>query len=211
MADPDPARPWHAGPTVLADVQALSNPREAPRTFRLTREMNAMFQVLRRRSFPGGRSKEQGATIVADAAGRFSLQNIGGLGSTAGTFTPNVILKDPTKYKVVGVFHTHPYDRTEGSMNGVAFSGGDVGALILTDTILSVVQSGPRLFVFVKTALSPALIDYDAAHESANNELSMRQAAGQTFQQASRIIAQGRALQYGLAYYQGRDGVATRV
>lgn len=173
--------------------------------------MIAVFYSQRYRSYPGGRAKEQGGTIVADKNGKLSIQNIGGAGSTAGSFTPNLTASDPANFQVVGVFHTHPYDRTEGSMNGVSFSGGDVGALVLTSTILSVVQSGPRMFVFVKTAATPANIDYTAVNDAANAELQSRVDAGQTFQQGSRIIAQNRARQYNLAYYQGRDGVATRV
>lgn len=211
MADPDPARAWHSGQTVLADIENLASPAEAPHTIRFSPAMAAVFQLQRRRSYPGGHSKEQGGTIVADAGGRFSIQNLGGTGSTAGSFSPNLTAADPAKFKVVGVFHTHPYDRTEGSMNGVAFSGGDVGALVLTDIILSVVQSGPRMFVFVKTKLTPANVDYTAVSDAANAELATRVAAGQTFQQASRIIAQQRAVQYGLAYYQGMNGVATRI
>lgn len=200
-----------AGPTTLADIRDLTTPAAAPRTFRLSGAMAAQFEMLYRNSFPNRHAKEQGGTIVADAHGNLSLQNPGGMGSTSGTFAANVMLKDPVRFKVVGVFHTHPYDHQEGSMHGVAFSGADAGSLILTDTILSIVQSGPRLFVYVKTALTPKYVDYGLTRDGADAELAMRVKAGQTFQQASRIIAGGLAVRYGLAYYQGGHGTATRI
>ena len=211
MAAAKPARPWHPGPTVLSDIESLASPSQAPETLRFPLAMVAQFQTQRYHSYPAGHSKEQGGTIVADAKGSLFLQNIGGLASTAGTFSPNLVANDPSKFKVIGVFHTHPYDKSEGSMNGVAFSGGDVGALILTNTILSIVQSGPRTFAYLKTALTPPSIDYTAVNNAANAELAARVKAGQTFQQGSRIIAQARATQYNLAYYQGLSGIVTRV
>ncbi|WP_420137299.1 hypothetical protein [Sphingomonas sp.] len=211
MATKDPARPWHSGPTVLADIRDLAGPAEAPHTIRFSGEMTATFELLRRSSYPGGHSMERGGTIVADEKGVLSLQNIGGHASSSSAFYPSYDLKDPRGYSLVGVFHTHPYDRSELSMNGVSFSGGDIGALSVDPVILAVVQSGPRLFAFVKTALTPKDIDPEAEHAAVNAELEARVRAGKPFQQGSRIIAQQRAERYHLAYYQGANGVLDRV
>ncbi|SFS10078.1 hypothetical protein [Sphingomonas jatrophae] len=198
-------------PTRLDEIEHLGSPPHAPRTIRFSAENVRLFQHLRMMSFPGGHAKERGGTIVADKEGRLSVQNVGGLGSTAGSFFPNLKVRDPAKFKAIGTFHTHPYDRSEGSMNGVSFSGGDIGHLLNNLLTISVVQSGPRLFVFLRTALSPTPIDYAAVNQVQNEAIAARHAGGRTFQQASRIEAQLIAPMYSLAYYQGSNGVVTRV
>ena len=198
-----------AGPTKLADISGIASPRQAPGTLRFSARLTSTFEQLRRASFPGGRSKEQGGTIVADRAGNLHLQNLGGISSTAGTIEWDFTIRDPAAFSLVGVFHTHPYDRTEGSMTGVSFSGQDFYALSADGYLLSVMQSGPRLFAILRTAAAtpvPATRDADQTRE-----IFERVDAGRTLQQASRIEAQQTAAQFGLAYYQGGRGVVTRV
>lgn len=211
MPAPDPSRPYHTGPTILADIANLASPAQAPRTLRFGAANNRIFQVQRAASYPGGHAKEQGGTIYADAAGALVVQNIGGLASTAGTFLPNLIARDPGKFTLVGVLHTHPYDRTEGSFNGVSFSGGDIAYQILNHLTLMIVQSGPRVFASLRTAQSPGSVDYNALNDGQNVAIQNRVAGGRTFQQASRIEAQIMAEAHKVAYYQGMAGVLTRV
>ena len=197
--------------TRLADIAHLGFPSNAPLTIRLSRANEALFQRERRLSFPGGRSKEHGGTIVADASGRLSVQNLGGLTSDSGSFSYNLIVRDGARFTVVGTFHTHPYDRTEGSYTGVSFSGPDIANFINRRLVISVVQSGPRLFALVSTARTPVSVDratIAAAQESAMRE---RMGEGRTFQQASRVAAESIAPIFGLAYYQGIHGMLTRV
>ena len=111
------------GPTRLTELTNIASPEAAPRTIRFSQANRMLFQHLRMSSLPAGHSKERGATIVADGQGRLSIQNLGGLGSTGGTFSPNLTASDPALYSVVGTFHTHPYDRTEGSMMGCPSAG----------------------------------------------------------------------------------------
>lgn len=200
-----------AGITKLADIEHHGSPTQAPRTLRLSAGNAALFDQLRHQSFPGGRAKERGGTIVADREGALTLQNVGGFGSTAGSFLPNLTIKDSSKYRAVGTFHTHPYDGVDGWMNGVSFSGGDIGHLLSNLLVISIVQSGPRLFAFIRTALSPAVVDYVKVNNAQNAAIERRTLSGRTFQQSSRIEAQLIAPMFSLAYYQGTHGVLTRV
>lgn len=154
---------------------------------------------------------ERGGTVVADAQGRLSIQNTRGLLASKGEVNPDLTLKDPKKFSIVGVFHTHPYDRSEESYNGVSFSGGDLAYLILNRHTIMLVQSGPRLFALVRTARSPAYVNYTVLNYGENHFIQDIQRQGHSFQQASRIGMEEQAPVYGLAYYQGSHGVLTRV
>ena len=211
MAHPNRPHPRHTHFSLSADIADIVSPDAAPRTLRFSETNERIFQAERRASYPGGHSKEQGGTIVADAAGRLQIQNLGGTGSTAGTFSPDLTPKEPAKYTVVGILHTHPYDRTEGSYNGVSFSGGDIAYLINNHHLISVVQSGPRIFAIVRTALTPPQVDFDTVNDDQNAAIQELVRKHRTFQQASRIEVEIVSPKYGLAYYQGSQGVLTRV
>ena len=109
------------------------------------------------------------------------------------------------------MLHTHPYDRTEGSFNGVSFSGGDIAYQLINKLKLMVVQSGPRFFGLVLTLQSPEGADFDQMNDNQNDRIAERTNSGRTFQQSSRIEAEITAAQNKLAYYQGWAGVLTRV
>ena len=209
------AQRQHAGPTVFSDIENLERPEQAPTTLRFSTRMVALMAMQWRASFPHGKQKEQGGTIVADHHGSLSVQNLGGDHSlkisNSHLFLPDVKLKNPVDYKVVGTFHTHPYDQTGDWATGVSFSGGDMGTLILCPFTLAVVQSGPRIFAFVKTRLTPTYTDKWALHKDTEEEVWMRMKAGQTFSEGSRRMAAGRALRFGFAYYQGMHGILTRI
>lgn len=196
-------------PTKLSDLADIANPANALATLRFTAVMVSQFESLRRSSYPGGHSLERGGTIVADETGHLHLQNIGGFGSTRRTFSPDLSIKNPAKFTLVGTFHTHPYDEAEGSYNGVSLSGGDFSHLTLRWYLLSVVQSGPRLFAILRTSATPCIPW--TRHAAQTNEIYNRMTRGATFQQASRIESQETAAQFGIAYYQGSHGVLTRV
>lgn len=95
------------GATKLSAIANLASPSNAPLMLRFSQANDHLFQKLRSQSFPGGHSRERGGTIVADANGVLSVQNIGGLGSTSRNFSPSYKLKDGNKFSVVGFFHTH--------------------------------------------------------------------------------------------------------
>ncbi len=197
--------------TRYSEIANLAFPANAPLTLRISNTLEQTTQALRRQSYPGGRSNERGGTIVTDAQGELSIQNIGGLKSTKGSFTPNLTVTDPKKFRIIGTFHTHPYDRTEHSYNGVSFSGADFAVMILDHLTISILRSGPRLFALINTAQAPATIDYDKIDNDQNAAIKQMIKQGRTFQQASRILAEQIAPTYGMAYYQGLNGVLTRV
>lgn len=211
MADTDPARPDHAGPTRLSDIANLASPEAAPHTIRFSAANEHIFQSLRFASYPGGHSMERGGTIVADAQGQLSIQNTAGLKAKAGEVHPDLTLKEPKKFSVVGIFHTHPYDRSEEPYNGVSLSGGDLAYLIIYHHTIILAQSGPRLFALLRTARSPAHVDYNKLNNGENQFITHIRKLGHTFQQASRIAIEEQAPRYGVAYYQGSHGVLTRV
>lgn len=121
MADVDGARPWHAGPTVIADIQGLTSPAKAPRTLKFNAALTSRFRTQFDASFPNGESREQGCTIVADRNGVLSLVNFSGVGQQNDEFKPDLEIKQPGM-GVVGVFHTHPYDAKSNNISGVSFS-----------------------------------------------------------------------------------------
>jgi len=197
--------------THLNEIEHLGSPGQAPRTIRFSQDNIVLFQRLRAASFPGGHARERGGTIVADREGRLGVQNIGGHGSTASSFFPNLTVKEPGRFKTIGTFHTHPYDADSGWVRGVSFSGADIAHLLNNLLTISVVQSGPRLFAYIRTALSPTPVDHAGLNGVQNGTIWALQDKGRTFQQASRIAAQQVASMYSLAYYQGANGVLTRV
>lgn len=211
VSKPAPAKAEAAPPTTKAsDIATATSPNTAPARIKFAPEVQKVFETLRYRSFPGGKSKEQGGTIVADAKGKLSVQNLGGEGSTSGSFTPKLTLKDPSKFSVRGIFHTHPYDKSEGSYTGVSLSGGDAAYLINSGQNIIVAQSGPKQFAYVRTDKTPASVDAAKLNSDQNRRIAELIDKGYTFPQASRTAAAETAKAYGLAYYEGSGGSLVR-
>jgi hypothetical protein len=211
VSKPANAKADAAPPTTKAsDIATAASPSNAPGKIQFSPEVQKVFETLRYRSFPGGKSKEQGGTIVADSKGKLSIQNIGGEGGTSGSFSPKVTLKDPSKYSVNGIFHTHPYDKSEGSYTGVSLSGGDAGYLINSGQNIIAAQSGPKQFAYVRTDKTPASVDAVKLDNDQNARIAELIGKGYTFPQASRTAAAETAKAYGLAYYEGSGGSLVR-
>jgi hypothetical protein len=211
VSKPANAKADAAPPTTKAsDIASATSPSNAPAKIQFAPEVQKVFETLRYRSFPGGKSKEQGGTIVADSKGKLSIQNIGGDGSTSGSFTPKLTLKDPSKYSAVGVFHTHPYDKSEGSYTGVSLSGGDAGTFINSGLKIDVVQSGAKQFAYMRTDKTPVSVDAVKLDNDQNARIAELVDKGYTFPQASRTAAAETAKAYGLAYYEGSGGTLVR-
>ncbi len=104
-----------------------------------------------------GNSEEHGGTIALDKDGKMVIVNEGSGGS--GTFSPNTTVPADHTYK--GTFHTHPYGKNDGDLDGAhtTFSGGDLGTLDDYKEDVSMLQSGNNKYVIVKTAESPATLD----------------------------------------------------
>lgn len=200
------------GYTRFSEITDLATPSQAPMMIRFPPAMALMFQTFRRTSNPGGKPMERGGTIVADKDGRLSIQNVGGYGATATSFTPNFLIADRAKFRLAGLIHTHPADPSTGSVNGKSLSGADFALMLEWRLAIMVVQSGPRLFAAVRTKQSPLNVDYKKMTNAQNEEVYQQVAAnGRTPAQATRIEAQELSAELRVAYYQGRDGVVARV
>jgi hypothetical protein len=186
---------------------ATKSPENAPATVDMS-NMQDDFQRQWDNSFPRGVSQEHGGIIVSDSRGNLSMTNevAGDSGSIAYDFTtaPN--------QNVVGTFHTHPYDSTEGGHVGVAHSGADMSNMINDpNRHVSIVQSGDKQFMLMKTADTPQNVDSAALNETHTKRLGELRRAGHDLSEASRIATKEAAAQNGLAYYEGQGGMFSRI
>ncbi|WP_148294097.1 hypothetical protein [Azospirillum sp. B4] len=162
---------------------------------------------------------EQGATIVARRSdGVLEFQNKGGLNrknsDKSGKFEPDLKLKEPDKYTVLGTGHTHPYD---SGATDISLSGNDSAYLMDNGINFSLVQSGKGQFLFLKTKETLRSKDYERGGSGfvenfQENEKSIFQhKLPELFSVASREAAIEAAKMYHLAYYEGRNGTLYRV
>jgi rhs element vgr protein len=183
-----------------------ATPEEAPNQVDLS-HLQGQFDSLWGQSFPNGKSQEFGGTLVSDKDGNIKLVNTGG--GTSGTFSPD--LNVGADEKVLGVFHTHPYDNSEGGHTGVSLSGGDAGYLINKKQDVIIAQSGTQQFMYMRTGQTPDSVNFQQLNAQQNQrigEIARTQNIG--FSQASQIAAQETAASHGLAYYEGQDGIFTK-
>ncbi len=186
------------------------NCEDAPKCVNIPDDVNKKMGEQWGKSFPGGKSQEQGGTLVRDKDGNLKVVNTDTASSTGGTFSADE--KVPADTKMVGVFHTHPYDKSEGGMTNVSFSGGDIANVINnSNRDMGIVQSGDGQFLIMKTAETPASVDYDKLNQDQNDRVAELQKGGKSFDEASRIAAKETAQKYKMAYYEGKDGVLNRV
>jgi len=203
---PAPPAPQPTTAATAKDFALPKSPADAPAQVDLS-AMQKQYDQLWANSFPGGRALENGGTLVSDAKGALSLANPGS--GTAGTFTPNLAVA--AQQKVLGVFHTHPYDATEGSYTGISLSGGDAGYMLVKQQNAIIAQSGTEQFMYLRTAASPTTVNAAALDAAQNNRIGALMASGKDFSEASKIAAQETAKAQGLAYYEGSGGVLKRV
>ena len=158
-----------------------------------------------------GNSEEHGGTLALDKNGKMVIVNQGSGGS--GAFTPSTDVPDDHKY--LGTFHTHPYGKNDGALDGAhaAFSGGDIGTLDDYHENLSMLQSGDNKYVLVKTTTSPSTIDDDKINDEYEKIRKAEQARllatgmdrKQAFELASDKAAQEMAKKLNYGYYKGTD------
>ncbi|NUQ74134.1 MAG: PAAR domain-containing protein [Polyangiaceae bacterium] len=172
-----------------------------PEEIIISPELCKQFNELWGKSFPGGKSQEFGGTLVKDQAGNVSMINTGG--GNSGSFSPD--LNVPAGYEVLGAFHTHPYDATEGGHTNVSLSGGDAGYMINNGHPLIIAQSGEGQYAYFKTDKTPTNVDYSKLNADQNARVSALMGEGKSFDEASRIAAKETADTYGLSYYEGKD------
>jgi uncharacterized Zn-binding protein involved in type VI secretion len=179
-----------------------------PPTLIITPELCRQFRDSMARSFPGGRSQEQGSTIIRDADGNVS-SFVGTGNGNSGSFSPDRNV--PAGTRALGISHTHPYDATEGGMTNVSLSGGDAAYMINQGDQMIFAQSGDGQYMYMRTATTPANVDFTRTDDAQNARIGVLTSQGKSFDEASRIAARETAQRLGLAYYEGRNCKLDRV
>jgi hypothetical protein len=108
--------------------------------------------------------------------------------------------------EVVGVFHTHP-----DPAGGISFSGRDLAALINSGARVAIVQSGPDQFLLLRTQKTPKEVApavLGPAYDAAVRRLLVE---AKSPAEATQAAVASLAPKYGLAYYQGKGGILTKV
>lgn len=178
----------------------------APATITLPKNVNDAAQKAYTDSFPGGKSLEHGGTLVQDAGGGVQVRGVGP--GTSGTFQPDRTVAGAGE-KIIGTFHTHPYDASEGGYTGVSFSGADINyANHFKEPIY--VDAGTRQFAIMPTQATPALAPGVLTQEW-DQKFSALLGAGKSMQDASSQASNAVAQKYGMAYYEGSNGVLAKV
>ena len=161
-------------------------------------------------SYPGGHSTERGGTLVTDSAGNTQMVNAGaGNNPQSGSFSPN--LNVPSGDTVQGVFHTHPYDASEGNYTNVSLSGGDAAYMINNHHSIMVARSGDGLFIYKPTADTPNSVDFTQTNNDQNARIASLVKGGMGFPEASQQAARETADRLHLEYYQGKKCDASKV
>ncbi|MEA1672236.1 hypothetical protein [Nitrospirillum sp. BR 11163] len=161
---------------------------------------------------------EQGATVVARKDGVLELQNKGGLPRTAAEksreFHPDLTVKDPENFTLLGTVHIHIYD---DGLTDMSFSGGDAKTLMDNGINFSLVQSGEKQFLFIKTKETRRSESYErggSGFVEGFQDNRVRQLAGRNTKLWPAASTQANieaAKMYHLAYYEGRNGTLYRV
>ncbi|HEU4578777.1 MAG TPA: hypothetical protein VFS67_11020 [Polyangiaceae bacterium] len=201
---PSPSPTPTPAPSVFDPAALPATGSAAPKTMTYPPVVIQAMKTSYANSFPGGKSQERGGTIVRGADGQIRVVNEGT--GTGGTFTPNRNV-GPTD-QLVGTYHTHPYDQSEGGHLGVTFSGADI-ANSATMKEPKLVDAGSKQFLLTPTQ---ATTGTSAAIKSDwNAEYAKQLKAGASIQDASGAATRAVAKKYNMAYYEGTNGTFTRV
>ncbi|MDE1145222.1 MAG: hypothetical protein PW843_01205 [Azospirillaceae bacterium] len=217
---PKQAAPHYA---TAADFVLPASPAAAPLSFQFSPAFDQQSQTFWEQSLaplrnangappPKGQKEwvvEQGATIVATKDGALEFQNIGGLPRPASEknreFLPDLKIKDPENYTLVGTIHTHPYD---SRLTGVSFSGGDTETVMDYNINMSFLQSGEKQFLFLKTKQTPKAFNAKDIIKYQDERVHnlMKENKEMTEERASSIANYEAARDNNLAYYEGNHG-----
>jgi uncharacterized Zn-binding protein involved in type VI secretion len=180
-----------------------------PKVITFAPELTAAFARQWNDSFPDGKAQEHGGMIVTEA-GALKMVNAGaGLEPRSASYVED--RKVAPGQTIEGVFHTHPFDRSEGSYTNISFSGADAAMMVNAGEDVSVVQSGEGLFVFKRTFQTPPGADHDRIEEENNVLIAQLTRSGRTFREASSQAARETARKLHLEYYEGKNGTVTQL
>lgn len=155
-------------------------------------------------SFPGGHSQEFAGTFVSDSSLRVDLINTHGGESGSSSHNYN-IGKDQN---LLGIFHTHPYDVSEGGYTGTSLSAGDFYDFSVKRKKLSFVQSGDAQFMLMRTGETVDGLTKDELENSYRQDFRPSRKLG--FGVATQNAAAAMAWRLGIAYYQGYGGLLNK-
>jgi hypothetical protein len=193
---------------LISDILEIlpATPTDAPQTITLPFDMNEAFYKLWTQSISSDNSQEHGGTLVWDAKSHLQLINTGG--GTSGTFSPNRHVDDQ---EIVGIFHTHPFDNSEGGYTNISLSGGDANYMINNWDQVIIAQSGKGQFMYLRTMVTPVNVDAVKLNGKYNQHIMALIKKGTDFDLASQVAAKKIAELYGMAYYEGSEGVFQKV
>jgi type VI secretion system secreted protein VgrG len=182
------------------------SPQDAPSRIDLT-PLQAQFDELWKKSDApvAANDREHGGTIVTDRQGNLKLINVEKGGKDY--FKPN--LQVGPGEMVQGVFHTHPKDRPEEPSQG--FSADDIAAMVRYNLNAIITQSGSDQFMYLRTAATPANISPGLIGSAHGLRVARAMENGMDQSAAMREAAKQTARAFELAYYEGSNGVLTRV
>ena len=159
-------------------------------------------------------STERGATLTVNLSKKaFEFVNIGGNGSSSGTFAPDINI-DEKENVLIGTFHTHPYGKNDGALDGVflPFSGGDFASMGDLDEAVSVVQSGENVYVLAMTSKTPTNLESAEGFfdDHFKTELNKQIKAGLEIKDAAskagEFAVKKTAKKFNMMYFKGKNG-----
>jgi hypothetical protein len=210
-SDPKPGNssgsgtPKPAAASPIVEPSTLpATPADAPARVALPPQLNTAMQTSYKNSFPGGKSQERGGTIVKDDHGNIKVVNE--QSGTGGTYSANRNVA--ANETIIGTYHTHPYDKTEGGYQGVSFSGADIANSVYYKEP-KYVDAGSKQFMLVPTQQTTGTSS--EITRSWNSEYATLLKSGKSIQDASSGATKAVAKKFNLAYYEGTNGTLTRV
>jgi len=181
----------------------------------LPQELVAGMQYAWHKSFPKGKSQEQGGILVRRKDGSYKWK--AGKAGKSGAFRVNY--EDVGRYEILLITgHTHPYDKSEGGHTDVSFSATDLANLVIGEEPAKVVQSGQSLFVVARTTKFNQLLKnlnikgkqklYAKIKKTWYN--AVRTQRGNDFERIDAAIL-ATCRKYHLVYYKGKGNLLKRV
>lgn len=164
------------------------------------------------KSFPKGKSQEQGGVLVTDKAGEYVFK--AGKPGKSGSFDVNRgdVKKGET---LVSIAHTHPYDASEGGFTDVSFSGQDIGLMALNKEKMSFVRSGDGDFLMARTTEFDALVKKAKSKNALFLEIrkhwtGLYKTGTGDLKAKARAATRATCLKYHLLLYEGSKGYLTQ-
>jgi len=188
---------------------------KAPAKITLPKELVSGMQDAWDKSFPKGKSQEQGGILVRHKDGSYEWK--AGKGRKSESFKINYedIGKNET---LVMTGHTHPYDKSEGGYTEVSFSAADLANLVVGKEPAKIVQSGQTLFVVARTTKFDGLLKNSDTKQKLRLYTRIKKMWYKVFnlskghgidriEVATRLICE----RYHLVYYKGKGNLLTKV